>query len=56
MVKKIDTYQHMTKDMYKSKKGKKAIYLVARAKHAQSFVKNRIGYEEKVKKFVNKYI
>lgn len=50
----VPTY--MTKDMYKSKKGKKAIYLVARAKHAQSFVKNRIGYEEKVKKFVNKYI
>lgn len=47
---------YMSKQMYACKKKNKAIYLVARAKHAESFCKNRIGYEQKVDGFLKKYI
>jgi fermentation-respiration switch protein FrsA (DUF1100 family) len=46
----------MSKKMYKSKKCKKALYLVAGATHAQSCVINRKGYEERVRVFIEKYI
>ena len=50
----VPTY--MSKDMYKAKKDNKALYLVAEAKHAQSYIKNKEGYEEKVRNFVNRHI
>ncbi len=50
----VPTY--MSKEMYKTKKGEKAIYLVSGAKHTESYMKNKKGYEEKVENFINKYM
>lgn len=44
----------MSRRMYKVKKGKKALYLVAEATHAQSCTVNKKGYEERVKIFIEK--
>jgi fermentation-respiration switch protein FrsA (DUF1100 family) len=46
----------MSKQMYRCKKGKKALYLVAGAEHAKSCLVNRLGYEEKLQSFIDKYI
>jgi fermentation-respiration switch protein FrsA (DUF1100 family) len=46
----------MSKQMYASKKKNKAIYLVARAKHAESYCVNKEGYEKSVKAFLNAYL
>ena len=46
----------MSKEMYRVKKKNKAIYLVAKAKHAESYYKNQSGYEERVKEFLEKYL
>lgn len=45
----------MTRDMYDCKRDKKAIYLVAGAKHAESCMVNRIGYEKRVGEFLRTY-
>lgn len=50
----VPTY--MSKDMYEKKKRNKAIYLVAKAKHAESYCKNRKGYEARVVEFLKKYL
>ncbi|MBH1941261.1 alpha/beta hydrolase [Mobilitalea sibirica] len=42
----------MSRQMYSCKKNKKAIYLVGKAKHAESCLVNRKGYEEKVRRFL----
>ncbi|MBP1754121.1 MAG: hypothetical protein H6Q59_519, partial [Firmicutes bacterium] len=46
----------MTRQMYRSKKKNKAIYLVAKAKHAQSYRMNPEGYEKVVGKFLSHYV
>jgi len=46
----------MSKEMYRAKKNKKAIYLVAKARHAASYITNREGYERRVEDFLNKYV
>lgn len=46
----------MSKQMYQCKKDKKAIYLVAKAKHAQSYCVNKKGYEAVVRRFLNTYL
>lgn len=46
----------MSKKMYKSKKGGKALFLVAGAAHAQSCVVNKKEYEKRVKIFIDKYM
>jgi len=46
----------MTRKMYKSKRNNKALYLVARAAHAQSCETNKEGYEKRVRAFVRKYM
>ena len=46
----------MSKKMYNIKKDKKALYLVARATHAQSCMTNRREYEKIVGEFINKYL
>lgn len=46
----------MSKQMYAAKKTNKAIYLVAKAKHAQSYWKNGEEYERRVEKFLNTYL
>jgi len=55
---KIDNFvpTYMSKQMYRCKKKNKAIYLVARARHAESVTVNREGYEKVVRKFVGRYI
>ena len=45
----------MSKQMYLLKKKNKAIYLVAKAKHAESYCVNKKGYEHSVKLFLNRY-
>ncbi|TAH66915.1 MAG: alpha/beta hydrolase [Anaerolineaceae bacterium] len=45
----------MSRQMYNCKKHKKAIYLVAKAAHAQSCITNRKSYEERVSSFLKKY-
>jgi hypothetical protein len=45
----------MSKQMYACKKDKKAIYLVAKARHAESYCVNKEGYVKKVEKFLKKY-
>lgn len=47
---------HMTKQLYQVKKTNKAIYLVAKAKHTESYCTNTQGYEKKVEEFLNRYI
>jgi alpha-beta hydrolase superfamily lysophospholipase len=46
---------NMTRQMYNNKKRNKAMYLVARAKHAGSYCKNKEGYEKVVEMFLKKY-
>lgn len=46
----------MSKQMYECKSGRKAIYLVAKAKHAESFYLNKQGYIDKVRNFLEKII
>ncbi len=46
----------MSRKMYKSKRSNKALYLVARAAHAQSCVINKGGYEKRVGEFVKKHV
>jgi fermentation-respiration switch protein FrsA (DUF1100 family) len=46
---------HMSKQMYACKKDKKAIYLVAKARHAESYCVNKEGYEKRVVKFLKRY-
>jgi fermentation-respiration switch protein FrsA (DUF1100 family) len=46
----------MSRRMYKAKKDKKALYLVAGATHAQSCVVNKKGYEKRVKTFIEKHM
>jgi fermentation-respiration switch protein FrsA (DUF1100 family) len=46
----------MSWKMYKCKKDKKAIYLVAGAAHAQSCVTNKKGYEKMVERFIKKHV
>jgi uncharacterized protein len=49
----VPTY--MSKQMYACKKKNKAIYLVAKARHAESYCKNRTGYEKAVERFLKLY-
>jgi fermentation-respiration switch protein FrsA (DUF1100 family) len=44
----------MSKQMYDCKRKNKAIYLVAKAKHAESYCVNREGYQMKVEEFLKK--
>ncbi|WP_243108563.1 alpha/beta hydrolase [Clostridium rectalis] len=44
---------NMAYELYNEKKGQKAIYICANAKHAQSYIKNKGIYIEKVEKFFN---
>jgi fermentation-respiration switch protein FrsA (DUF1100 family) len=46
----------MSKQMYVSKKKNKAIYLVAAAKHAESYCRNKEGYEKSVKAFLKAFL
>lgn len=46
---------YMSEQMYACKKDKKALYLVAKAKHAQSYCMNKEGYERAVRRFIDKY-
>ncbi len=46
----------MSKQMYACKQGKKAIYLVAKAAHAQSCIRNRSGYTKRVEEFLAKHV
>ena len=46
----------MSKKMYRVKKDKKAIYLVAKARHAASYITNKEGYEKRVEEFLEKYV
>ena len=46
----------MSRQMYQRKKKNKAIYLVAKAKHAQSYCKNKKGYEMAVERFLSRYL
>ena len=47
---------YMSEQMYARKKKNRAIYLVAKAKHAESYCKNKEGYEKKVEEFLLKYL
>jgi len=55
---KKDNYvpTEMSKKMYACKKNNKALYLVANAGHTKSCATNRKGYEEKVVRFINKFM
>jgi alpha-beta hydrolase superfamily lysophospholipase len=46
----------MTRQMYHNKKRNKAMYLVAGAKHAQSYQINKEGYEKVVDRFLRRYL
>lgn len=45
----------MSRDMYAAKRKNKAIFLVAGARHVQSYCKNRHGYESVVEHFLKQY-
>ncbi len=45
----------MTRQMYHNKKRFKAMYLVAGAKHAESYCKNKERYEKVVERFLKRY-
>jgi fermentation-respiration switch protein FrsA (DUF1100 family) len=47
---------NMSKLMYSLKKDKKAIYLVAGARHGECVCKNRAGYKMRVENFLKKYL
>ena len=55
---KIDNFvpAYMSGDMYERKKKNKAIFLVAKAKHAQSYCRNKEEYKRRVEHFLNKYM
>lgn len=55
---KNDTFvpAYMSRHMYECKKENKAIYIVAGAKHAESYCRNRNEYEKHVEKFLNHFI
>lgn len=46
----------MSMKMYKAKKNKKALYLVAKAAHAQSCIVNKKGYAEAVERFIRRHL
>lgn len=46
----------MSRQMYHCKKKNKAIYLVAKARHAGSYCKNKANYEKRVREFLNYYM
>lgn len=46
----------MSKMMYACKRKNKAIYLVAKARHAESFCVNKKGYQRRVEEFLSKYL
>lgn len=46
----------MSKELYHEKKKNKALYLVAKAKHAESYCTNKMGYEKRVTEFLEKYM
>jgi len=46
----------MSKQMYASKKKNKAIFLVAGAKHAESYCVNKDGYEKRVEAFLTTFL
>lgn len=47
---------NMSKQMYKCKVKNKAIFLVAKARHAQSYCHNRDEYQRRVEDFLSKYM
>lgn len=47
---------YMSRLMYDCKKKNKAIYLVAKARHACSYCKNKDGYQKRVEQFLNTYL
>lgn len=47
---------YMSRQMYECKKKNKAIYLVAKARHAESYCKNKAGYERRVQNFLDYYM
>lgn len=55
---KRDNYvpTEMSIKMYACKRNKKALYLVAKAGHAKACVTNKKAYEEKVERFIKKYM
>jgi len=55
---KIDNFvpTYMTRQMYDCKKKNKAIYLVAKARHAQSYCRNKENYKRVVEYFLSKYM
>lgn len=46
----------MSRQMYECKRKNKAIYLVAKARHAESFCRDKTGYERRVRKFLDLYM
>lgn len=55
---KIDNFvlAYMSKQMYECKVKNKALYLVAKAKHAQSYCHNKEGYKRAVEHFLSVYM
>ncbi len=55
---KIDNFvpSYMSKEMYKCKEKNKAIFLVAKARHAQSYCHNKEKYKRVVEQFLLKYM
>lgn len=45
----------MSVEMYKAKRSKKGLYLVAKAGHAQACAVNKAGYEKVMRRFLEKY-
>ncbi len=54
---KMDNFvpSYMSRQLYQSKRKNKALYMVARAKHAECICKNRKGYERRVEEFLRRY-
>jgi fermentation-respiration switch protein FrsA (DUF1100 family) len=46
----------MSREMYAAKRKNKAIFLVAGARHVQSYCTNRHGYERIVEHFLKQYM
>ncbi len=46
----------MSKQMYQAKSKNKALYLVAKARHAGSYCQNKEGYEKRVAEFLQKFM
>lgn len=47
---------YMSKQMYECKRNNKGIYLVAGARHAESYIVNKQGYEDRVREFIGRYL